>query len=63
MKERYMRAYGERYQLNSPNNSGLMRLFHQICAENGIAHDNEQIFEYLNTFEEKQDTVQMGLFD
>ncbi|MBC5582003.1 radical SAM protein [Anaerofilum sp. BX8] len=63
MKERYMRAYGERYQLNSPNNSALMRLFHQICAENGIAHDNEQIFEYLNTFEEKQDTVQMGLFD
>ena len=40
-----------------------MRLFHQICTEKGIVHDNRQIFEYLNTFEEKNNYVQLSLFD
>lgn len=62
MKEKYIQAYGNQYELNSPRNSSLMRLFHRICAENGIAHDNRQIFDYLNTFEEKQNNVQLSLF-
>lgn len=53
MKEKYIRTFGSQYELNSPRNISLMRLFHQICAEKGIVHDNGQIFEYLNTFEEK----------
>lgn len=28
-----------------------MRLFHQICEENGIMHDHEEIFNYLRTYE------------
>lgn len=63
MKEKYIQAYGNQYELNSPKNSILMGLFHQICAENGIVHDNKQIFEYLNTFEEKQSNIQLSLFD
>ena len=39
------------------------RLFHQICTEKGIVYDNRQIFEYLNTFEEKNNYVQLSLFD
>lgn len=63
MKERYIQAYGNQYELNSPKSGSLMRLFHQICAENGIVHDNRQIFEYLNTFEEQRNHVQLSLFN
>lgn len=63
MKEKYIQAYGDQYALRSPRSSSLMKLFHQTCAKNGIVHDNKQIFEYLNTFEEKQSSVQLSLFD
>lgn len=63
MKEKYIRTYGNQYELSSPRSSSLMELFHQICKENGIVHNNRQIFEYLNTFEEKQRNVQLSLFD
>lgn len=63
MKERYMQSYGMKYQLNSPNNDTLMNLFHQVCENNGIVHDNKQIFEYLRKFEEKNQNIQLNLFD
>lgn len=63
MKEKYIQTYGNQYELNSPQNKSLMKLFHQICTENGIVHDNKQIFEYLNTFEEKRSDVQLSVFD
>ncbi len=62
LKERYIHAYGMQYQIASPRNSQLMRLFHQTCEDNGILHDNGQIFEYLSAFEEKR-PVQLSLFD
>ena len=62
MKEKYIRTFGSQYELNSPRSRSLMRLFHQICSEKGIVHDNRQIFEYLNTFEEKSNYVQLSLF-
>ncbi|MBE5875285.1 MAG: radical SAM protein [Lachnospiraceae bacterium] len=63
MKERYMRQYGNQYVIDSPNNARLMKLFHCICEENGIIHNNEQIFTYLHTFEEKQTAQQLSLWD
>ena len=63
MKEQYMRRYGNQYVIDSPNNDSLMKLFHQICSKNGIVHNNEQIFSYLHTFEEKQTTQQLSLWD
>lgn len=63
MKERYMQVYSNQYILNSPQNAYLMKLFHQICEENQIIHDNNQIFNYLNTFEQKIIEKQLSLFD
>lgn len=63
MKEKYIKHYGLQYSLNSPNNIRLMKLFHQICEENHIVHNNKQLFEYLNHFEQKQDFIQLSLFD
>ena len=62
LKERYMRLYGNQYILNSPRNAELMKLFHEICEKNGILHDNKQIFQYLQTMEEKE-SIQLSLFD
>lgn len=63
MKEKYMRIYGTQYQISSPKNNELMKLFHQICEDNGIVHDNSKLFEYLSCFEEKNSPVQLSLFD
>lgn len=63
MKEKYMRIYGTQYQVNSPKNNELMKLFHQICEDNNIIHDNSKIFKYLYTFEERNSSIQLNLFD
>jgi len=63
MKERYIRSYGNAYELNSPRNTELMRLYHRICEKAGIMHDVREIFSYLHRFEEKETFQQMGIFD
>lgn len=62
MKEKYIQTYGMNYMINSPNHARLMKLFHQLCEENGIMHDNKTIFDYLNKFEEKHENIQLSLF-
>lgn len=63
MKEKYIRRYGNRYEIDSPNSDKLMRLFHKKCEENGIVHNNDLIFNYLHKFEEKQSNSQLCLWD
>ncbi len=63
LKEKYIHIYGNQYMVESPNNCQLMKLFHQKCGENGIVHDNERIFRYLHTFEEKNRFQQLSLWD
>ncbi len=53
LKERYIRVFGNQYVAESPDSCCLMRLFHRMCGERGIVHDNEEIFRYVNGFEEK----------
>ena len=60
LKEKYIRTYAERYEVPSPDNYRLMALFHQICEETGMMHDNEQIFQYMHAFESK---AQVSLFE
>ncbi|MCD8036741.1 MAG: radical SAM protein [Clostridiales bacterium] len=62
MKEKYISIFGNSYIANSPKNDELMRRFHRKCEACGIVHDNNGIFEYLNTFEEKQIAEQLSLF-
>lgn len=63
LKEKYIRKYGNQYELSSPDNDRLMRLFHLRCSENGIVHNNNQIFEYLHRFEQKETAIQLSLWD
>ena len=60
LKERYIRTYGNAYELPSPNWKRLEQIFREECDKYGIWHDNDQIFRYLSEFEEK--TEQMSLF-
>lgn len=63
LKEKYIRTYGMQYQISSPRNDMLMKIFHQLCEDNGIVHDNDKIFEYLCSFEEKSSYIQLNLLD
>lgn len=63
LKEKYMRTYGNQYMIDSPDSSRLMKLFYQKCKNNGIIHNNEQIFQYLHTFEEKDPARQLSFWD
>lgn len=60
LKARYIQVYGNAYALESPNSPQLTGIFRRVCEEEGIMHDNNAIFEYLNRFEDKQE--QLSLF-
>ena len=51
LKDRYIRLYGNAYELPSPKNDELMALFHGFCEYYGIWHDNQKIFTYLHELE------------
>lgn len=63
IKDKYIHTYGNSYRIVSPNNKKLMKLFHKVCEDNGIVHNNEEIFRYLFEFEDKQSGSQLSLFD
>lgn len=62
LKERYARTYGLRYEIPSPDNDRLCRLFHDFCESNNLMHDNDQIFAYLHNFPDPP-SDQLSLFD
>ena len=62
MKEKYISRFGNSYYCTSPRNPQLMAIFRRICHENGIMYNNDEIFEYLHTYEEKGDGEQLSLF-
>ena len=61
VKEKYKRLYGDSYMVSSFANSKLTKLFNDRCKQHGIMTDVNQIFDYINHFEEKQS--QLSLFD
>ena len=63
LKETYIRTYGDQYMIESGSSQKLMRTFHRKCEKFGIVHDNDQIFRYLSSFEEKDDSGQLSIWD
>ena len=61
MKERYIRRYGNAYELPSPDSKELMRMFHEICKENNIISRPPECFAYMSELSEKY--TQMSIFD
>jgi DNA repair photolyase len=60
LKARYMRKYGNAYEVMSDNNDTLTRLFRETCAAHGIVSDTGAIFDYLHTYERPDN--QLSLF-
>lgn len=61
LKEKYIKLYGNAYEVPSPNSRELMKVFKRICRENGMMSTPEECFGYMNTMPEKYE--QMSLFD
>jgi len=60
MKERYIRTYGNAYEVSSPNRSRLMEIFKNRCAEHGIMDTPDECFAYLHEFPDMYE--QLSLF-
>jgi DNA repair photolyase len=61
MKERYIKRYGNAYELPSPNARELKEIFQRICKANNILSSPEECFRYMHELPEKY--RQMSLFD
>ncbi len=53
LKERYIRTFGDNYEVPSPYNNRLMRILEYICGKYGMMHRPDECFGYLNEFPEK----------
>ncbi len=61
MKERYIRTYGNAYELPSTRAKELRKLLHSICDKNDILATPEACFGYMYDFPENK--AQLSLFD
>ena len=61
LKERYIKMYGNAYEVPSPNSKELMKVFHRICRENEMMATPQECFEFMQTIPDRY--KQMSLFD
>ena len=61
MKERYIRTYGNAYELPSPRAKELTGIFRKICSENGLLSDPDDCFRFMHELPERYQ--QMSIFD
>lgn len=63
MKEKYIKTYGNSYYLPAPEEKELMRLIRQQCEKSGMQCCTEELMEYMRSFENKQDGMQLSFSD
>jgi DNA repair photolyase len=61
MKARYIRRYGNAYELPSPNAGALTEILHRICGDSGMLSTPEDCFRYMREMPERH--RQMSMFD
>lgn len=61
MKNKYIRTYGNAYDIPSPNNKKLLEIFKEVCVKNGMIYQIKECFQYLHEFPQKYE--QMSLLD
>ena len=59
LKARYIRRYGNAYDVQSPDADRLMALLRRICAENGMLSDPDECFRYMRTLPERERQISM----
>ncbi len=60
LKRKYIERYGNAYNLPSPNERALMKIFREICGAHGIMSTPDECFRYLNELPAKD--VQISMF-
>ena len=63
LKEKYIRTYGNAYEVTSPANDRLLQIIRTECEKNGIEWRLEKVFEYLNTFPEEKQAATQGMLE
>lgn len=63
LKDRYIKEYGEAYELPVPDHTALEKLIRRECEKGGMEWRTDKLFEYMRQFEDKQAGSQMTLFD
>lgn len=61
LKQRFIDTYGDSYEVTSPDNGRLMRIFKDICNKNNIISDPMKCFGYMQEF--PGDNSQISIFD
>jgi len=61
MKQKYIRAFGNAYECQSPDNNRLWAVYKDVCERRGILYRPDDVFGYLHRFEAKQ--RQLSLFE
>lgn len=62
MKERYIRAFGDRYECLSPDAARLKAILREECGARGVICEPEAALAWLMEFEDKQAGEQLDLF-
>ena len=53
VKEKYIDEFGDSYFIHSKDNRRLRSILRERCEENGIMHNQDEIFSYMHEFPEK----------
>lgn len=61
LKEKYIKTYGNSYEITSRNRDKLMKIITDVCRKNRIMHNVNEVFAYLHKYESKEE--QLSLFD
>ncbi|MCI6700956.1 MAG: radical SAM protein [Solobacterium sp.] len=62
LKYKYIKRYGNSYELPVPDEYRLNNLLINYCKENNMEYRPDKLFEYLNTFEDKIHGEEISLF-
>lgn len=62
LKQKYVRDFGYSYQCLSSSNDALMNILRSECNKHNIICSNDEIFNYLHTFEQKGQPQQLSMF-
>ena len=60
LKKKYTERYGNAYNIPSPDERQLFKIFREICSANGIMSTPDECFSFLNDLPERD--VQISMF-
>ena len=63
MKEKYIKTYGDAYELPSHHQRKLMQIVKNECEKTGMEWRTDKLFEYMHQFEDRLAGEQLTLFD